>query len=142
MSSPAVALALHHIGEQHSRLLDLFHQLSNVAMLPDGPASAMDLLEELRDLLLAHFRDEDRFMEGIGYPELAGHKWQHELLATDLIHIVAAANRRGRRLSVDDLQKLRVIIQEHADEADADFIAFCTDRFGATEPGGTADTGR
>jgi hemerythrin-like metal-binding protein len=118
-------ITLKALDEQHALIREKLHDVSNALMLPDS--DIVGILQGLRDLLLPHFRDEEALMEQVSYPEVSGHKWQHEALTAGLIHVIASV-RGGRMLTTKDFRILRAICEDHTNEADGDFVAFCASR--------------
>jgi len=59
-----------HIDEQHRGLIQLINKL-------DSGAPVAVVLGELQTYVDVHFRDEERMLEAVDYPDLAAHKIQH-----------------------------------------------------------------
>jgi hemerythrin len=59
-----------HLDEQHKGLIELINRLGGETFLPV-------VLDELQSYVDEHFRDEERMMEAVGFPDLAAHKLQH-----------------------------------------------------------------
>lgn len=67
-----------HIDNQHRQFFYLLNEL-DLAIEQRREADILDLL--LRDLdryIRIHFATEEKLMEGIGYPDLARHRKEHE----------------------------------------------------------------
>ena len=118
MEDPATDVLLQRIDAQHSRLLRILKEISEARLVRAGHPVTLVLLEGLRELLLEHFRDEEAFMELIGYTELSGHKWQHDILLNDFLRIEADVRAGKRELSLEDLRELGAIVHDHTNESD------------------------
>ncbi|WP_210398272.1 bacteriohemerythrin [Motiliproteus sediminis] len=65
------------IDAQHRQLLELIVALDSSADVQLEGDAAYSLLGTLSDYVKNHFSDEERWMEEIGYPELAAHREEH-----------------------------------------------------------------
>jgi len=62
-------------------------------------------------------------MEDIGYPQLSGHRWQHEVLSKQASEI-AEAIRAGTETLPQQVAMLHENVVDHTAEADEDFLRF------------------
>jgi hemerythrin len=81
------------------------------------------LVRELVRVLRTHFRDEEQFMMSIGYPESAGHRWQHELLIADAEALEGKLSSGSTSL-VAAVRLLDVIVLDHAKETDSEMFQY------------------
>ncbi|MEO5365313.1 MAG: bacteriohemerythrin [Magnetococcus sp. WYHC-3] len=79
-------LGVRDFDQQHGRLVDYIVDLyATVALFKKGiptPEQVNDLtglLDALTEYTLTHFRNEEVFMESIGYPQLEQHRKAHQL---------------------------------------------------------------
>lgn len=76
-------LGVSHLDEGHAEI----HRRSSqvIAAVTAGQrAAAVAQLEELLERVALHFQDEERWMQAVGYPELAAHSRAHALGVQDL----------------------------------------------------------
>ncbi|UCH75283.1 MAG: hemerythrin family protein [Rhodospirillales bacterium] len=59
-----------HLDEQHRGLILLINRLDSGVSVPTA-------LDELQIYVDEHFREEERMLEAVDYPDLAAHKRQH-----------------------------------------------------------------
>ncbi|MGL1861703.1 MAG: hemerythrin family protein [Pseudodesulfovibrio sp.] len=83
------------IDDQHKAFFDLLDKINDVAPDLYKPLSdeevddIVDVINELRDYALFHFRTEEAYMQEINYPELAKQKKEHNRFITDVIRMEA-----------------------------------------------------
>ncbi|MBO5485898.1 MAG: hemerythrin family protein [Eubacterium sp.] len=68
------------IDEQHKELISKINGLLEAVEGSQGQAAAMRTLNFLNDYVIYHFDAEEKLQEEVGYPGLADHKKQHEIL--------------------------------------------------------------
>jgi hemerythrin-like metal-binding protein len=117
-------IAVEHIADQHERLAVLFAHVTGYANAPgEHGENLVASIVALHELLMAHFADEEWFMEDIRYPQLSGHRWQHEVMAKQASEIIAAV-RAGTDTLPEQVALLHEIVVDHTAEADQDFLRF------------------
>lgn len=75
------------IDEQHKRFFELLNQLDAILMSGDVDKvkrSARDAVEALGEYAALHFADEERYLEELGYPDLAAHQFEHARLVRQI----------------------------------------------------------
>jgi len=65
---------------QHLRILQALQRLDESLRGPFPLATLSARLTQLEDFVLEHFRDEEALLEQAGYPLLAPHRAEHEVL--------------------------------------------------------------
>lgn len=78
------------IDEEHQQLFAIIRKTDEVIhaeLLHDKYDEIMNILDELRQYTEKHFRDEEAYMEQIGYPELEIQKITHEAFIEKLVQI-------------------------------------------------------
>ncbi|ADU63598.1 MAG: bacteriohemerythrin [Pseudodesulfovibrio sp.] len=81
------------IDEQHRTFFTLLDTMGKA--VPDlykplddeGADAIIDVLDELRDYAMLHFRTEEGYMQEINYPGLAKQKREHNRFITDVIRM-------------------------------------------------------
>jgi hemerythrin-like metal-binding protein len=119
--------SLNDIQREHENLLNVFQAIEELkgAELPPevNKSQLLNLLQTLVTTLSEHFQTEERFMGSFDYPQLHGHKWQHEVL---LEHVQALQKEieNGTKVSPARLvSELRHLVVDHTHMTDSDFIA-------------------
>lgn len=75
------------IDKEHEELFRIVGKASEMAKSYDSSSSydkIMEILHELKSYTVEHFRDEEEYMEGIGYEGLAAQKRAHEAFVDKL----------------------------------------------------------
>lgn len=116
---------LEQIRDQHDRMKQLFHDLEQaLTSVSVDRLAVLSRIDELIALFEEHFRCEEQFMASFEYPQLSGHRWQHEVLFADLLNIRAAVSDGTDVAPLDILHKLRNIVIDHMTEADTEMIDY------------------
>jgi len=83
------------IDEQHKTFFDMLDKIAQVVPdmykpLDDDEADELiDVIDELRDYAMDHFRTEEIYMRDVNYPDLAVQKKEHNRFITDVIRMEA-----------------------------------------------------
>jgi len=70
-----------HIDEQHKRLFEIgndAYELLNNTFSVDKYDKIVNLIEELRDYAIFHFKSEEEYMLSISYKKFLSHKVDHD----------------------------------------------------------------
>lgn len=94
-------LGIEEIDKQHQRLIELAEQVYQVLNDPwriDKYNQILELLGELKDYTIYHFKSEEEYMTTIGYKKRFSHAIEHnafveKLNAVDLTEIDAAQDK-------------------------------------------------
>lgn len=83
------------IDEQHKAFFDLLDRIGQAApdlykVLDDDEVDGVvDVLDELRNYAMLHFRTEEAYMKEVDFPDLSKQKKAHNRFITDLIRLEA-----------------------------------------------------
>ncbi len=77
---PEFETGVPEMDRQHRRLLEKANEF-HTALKEGNRSRAKDILVDFTKALFNHLRDEEKFMERIGYPELDNHRKLHRSLA-------------------------------------------------------------
>lgn len=86
------------IDTEHRRLFEIAekaYQLSRQDFIPDKYDQINDLLEELKNYTIMHFKHEEEYMEKIGYKRIFTQKIQHEEFRDKLIDLMDSEKLEG-----------------------------------------------
>jgi hemerythrin len=81
------SLHIDEIDEQHQHLFELANRVFRLSEDNDKH-DVKELLSEFSDYMKTHFKDEEAYMESIGFPELEYHKKLHQNIIDTLASIV------------------------------------------------------
>ena len=112
------SIGVEKIDDQHQRLFQLATQLEEELAGRQAAETVGEALKLLVDYTSYHFKDEERLMAQINYPELETHRALHKQLIDKLRGILLDI-RAGRPLTVADLiSVLYRWIVEHIEQED------------------------
>ncbi len=96
------------LDEQHRRLIELVNRV-------DGGEPLDDILAALQEYAEKHFRDEERLLESVGYPDLDKQQYQHAAFSAWLDRLYRDHCEEGdSAVTRHDLQRyLRVWLANH-----------------------------
>ncbi|GFZ31633.1 bacteriohemerythrin [Clostridium zeae] len=69
------------IDSQHKRLLEIandVYELTKNSFITDKYDRIVEVIEELRDYTIFHFKSEEEYMLSIGYKKFLSHKVEHD----------------------------------------------------------------
>ena len=80
------------VDKQHRHLVDLTNELYNACIgeRDELDQKFKDVMKELVEYVMVHFRDEEKIMEAINYPNLKEHKQTHEGFIKEMLSSVSA----------------------------------------------------
>ncbi|TLD81956.1 non-heme iron protein [Helicobacter sp. MIT 05-5293] len=76
------------IDQQHQRLFELAHKAYKIANSHTTRNEVKGIITEFFDYMKTHFKDEEQYMQAIGYPKLEEHKRIHRALIADMASMV------------------------------------------------------
>ncbi|MGI5173482.1 hemerythrin family protein [Treponema sp. OMZ 840] len=80
------------VDKQHRHLVALMNGLYNACIGEKAELDQKfkDVMRELVDYVLVHFKDEEKLMQGINYPKFKEHKQKHEDFVKEILGSVNA----------------------------------------------------
>ena len=73
-------LGVETMDGQHRQLIDLMNRVHDLAHAGAGKKAVVDAINTLAEYTVKHFREEEEYMDRIGFPEAKTHKVVHERL--------------------------------------------------------------
>ena len=73
-------LGIEYVDKQHRRLVELINELYHACLGEKGELEEKfkHVMKELVEYVMIHFKDEEKIMEEINYPNIKEHKQHHE----------------------------------------------------------------
>jgi hemerythrin len=97
---------------EHKELISLANKVVRFSSKGEDIKKIRAALKALRDYTIIHFRNEEEYMQRIGYPEIEHHKECHAELIARLNEVIAANTNVGDL--VHGLKRLMVVwVIEH-----------------------------
>ena len=85
--TPNLSVGVDFIDQQHKRLLEKASQLLEAGQKGEGKEFMLQMLDFLSEYTKTHFRDEEKYMESIKYPELEAQKKAHAYFEQELAQL-------------------------------------------------------
>ena len=82
--TPSLSVGVDFIDEQHKIWFDKADQLFSAGQRGKGKEYVLQMLDFLDEYTKTHFRDEEKYMESIKYPELEAQKKAHDHFVEEL----------------------------------------------------------
>ncbi len=95
----AYALGIERIDDQHHKLFEIVQEIFELEDHSRVKEDIKRIFYELSDYMATHFKDEERYMEQIGFPELDAHRQRHDQIIEQTGNILKSM-RPGTPLSV------------------------------------------
>lgn len=113
-----------HIDTQHRQFFYLLNELGQAIEQRREDDFLDPLLRELDRYIRVHFSDEEKLMEGIGFPEIARQRSEHAYFASQL-GLLQARHRNGdARIGASALEFMRDWFMNHIITEDKQFAEF------------------
>ncbi len=118
------SVGMNEIDAQHQALFETINRLWSAIVGKGSREQILVLIDELERYTVAHFSDEEKFMESTAYPDLAAHRPLHETFVQRI-----AAERQGvsagKSISLDLLHFLKDWLVQHIQVEDQRYAAHC-----------------
>ncbi|RDU60768.1 hemerythrin family protein [Helicobacter marmotae] len=78
--------SVHHevIDEQHKTLFELAHKAYKIASNRSSPVEIKEIITQFFHYMKTHFKDEEQYMQSIGYPQLEEHRRLHRAIVAEM----------------------------------------------------------
>lgn len=124
--TPALSVGIDKIDEQHR---ELFIRITNLVDAIKGKTCKFtidDTIGFLEEYVNTHFSEEEAFMEGEGYPELADHQLEHRKFMEDFESFKAEVAHEPSSYTKSVLANQIVVdwILDHIKKVDMSFGAY------------------
>jgi len=75
-----LSVGLPKIDDQHKQLISIYNDMFSAIDRNEGDEALDDIFRRLKAYTESHFKDEETYMQSIGYPNLGEHASEHVLL--------------------------------------------------------------
>lgn len=106
------SLEIPKIDDEHRQIIDAMNELHRLHTGKEPKARIMLALQKLSSVTVAHFRDEEAYMEKIGYPDLRKHRHVHKHLLDRLDGYATEFKAKGV-LTEDFFMFLKMWLKSH-----------------------------
>ncbi len=121
------AVGISVIDQEHKRLLNLINHVLSAVHCNTGAEFERQALEELVDYTKYHFQREEALMEEHGYPDLVGHKAQHDQMISQVDTFMRRYEERGREALQEVADYLKLWLLQHINGTDKKYVPYLTE---------------
>lgn len=109
---------------QHKHLFEILNELFLAMKKGKGDDIAAEILKELKNYTISHFKDEERNFEKHNYPEIETQKREHKYFIAQIDKYISELENKKIGLSIDILKFLGDWIQNHILVEDKKYSSF------------------
>ena len=88
-------VGVRQIDDQHQELVHRLNDFMEACTNQKGKEKIPETLEFLKAYTVEHFRDEEKLMQSVQYPELAVHKKEHDEFVHVIDELLQQVNTQG-----------------------------------------------
>lgn len=98
--TPDLSVGVKHIDDQHKIWFEKANELFEAGKAQRAKEYINTMIDFLDEYTKQHFKDEEAYMEKIGYPELEAQKKAHASFVQDLAKLKSDYNKSGGNILV------------------------------------------
>ena len=110
------------IDEYHKKFIDTINKATIVKENNDSPEGVKEVLREMTDHILTHFKTEETYMVKFNYPEYQAHKEEHRVFAVKTIAYLDRVINGDYQIACDILEDLKSWLVNHIQITDQKYI--------------------
>lgn len=126
--SQKLSVGIEQVDAEHQKLVAIFNQLDEASRTGKGTRIMAEILTQLVEYTVVHFRSEEELMTEAEYPQLSRHVAQHRQLVQKVSRFQAKFNGNGRRITKEMLEFLNYWLTNHILHDDMEFGRFYAER--------------
>ncbi|MCU4177608.1 bacteriohemerythrin [Carboxylicivirga sp. N1Y90] len=119
----AFSVNVKEIDDQHKHLVNLLNRLHD-DLISNNNADVGEVVNELIDYTLIHFKTEEKYLKQHNYPNRRIHQEEHEAFAKKMLDFKKEFEAGKIGLSVELLDYLRDWLTDHIMGSDQSYAAF------------------
>lgn len=123
----SIEIGLKKFDDHHKQLIDIINKLDDALQDSNRHSTLGQILRELSDYTLFHFRAEEEFMRSIRYEGFAEHVRQHQNLIKELDQHIESF-LAGRKIEISLLSFLTEWLKNHIQESDRQYARFSREK--------------
>ena len=128
--NPSFSVDVPEMDAEHKKLISLVNEL-NDAMKAGKAKDEMDrIFGELATYTQTHFASEERFMQKVGYPDLAKQKAEHQALLKQVTDFKAEYDAGKAMITVKLMGFLRDWVRNHIQKSDKEYGVWAKQKAG------------
>jgi hemerythrin len=127
-SDELYSIKVEHIDTQHRHLVSLVNRMHEAVVNGLERSALSQVLEELIDYTVYHFRSEEELFATHHYPQLEIHKQQHNALTEQVLKLQAEFEEGSATISYEVLDFLHDWLTHHMASSDRGFLHYMEER--------------
>ncbi len=110
------------IDKDHKKYIDTINKLIFIKKNDDNPEGVKEVLRELTNYVLTHFKTEETYMMEFNYPEYQNHKEEHHDFTMKIIEYLDRVINGDYQIACDILEDLKSWLVNHIQVTDQKYI--------------------
>ena len=110
------------IDEEHKKLFGILNKAIFAKEHNDNPEELREVLREMTNYALTHFRTEETYMKEFNYPEYQGHKEEHRDFSTGIIAYHEKVIKGDYQIANEIIEYLNWWLVNHIQATDRKYI--------------------
>ncbi len=110
------------IDKDHKEFIDTINKAIIVKGNNDNPEGVKEVLREITNYVLTHFKTEETYMAEFNYPEYKNHKKEHHDFAMKIIAYLDRVINGDYQIAYDILEDLKSWLVNHIQVTDQKYI--------------------
>ncbi len=110
------------IDEEHRKFIDIINKAIVAREQSDNPEEIKEVLKEMTDYALTHFKTEDIYMKEFNYPEYQDHKEEHHDFAIKTIAYLDKVIKGDYQIANEILEHLKQHLVNHIQVTDKNYV--------------------
>ena len=110
------------IDEEHKKLIGILNKAIFAKGHNDNPEELREVLREMTNYALTHFKTEETYMEEFNYPEYQGHKEEHKEFYTEMFSYLGKVIEDDYQIANEIIEYLKWWLVNHIQGTDKKYI--------------------
>jgi hemerythrin len=110
------------IDEEHKKLFGILNKVIVAKEHNGNPEELWEVLSEMTNYALTHFKTEEAYMEEFNYPEYQDHKEEHRDFSTEIIAYHDKVIKGDSQIANEIIEYLKWWLVNHIQETDKKYI--------------------
>jgi len=123
-----LSVGIDEIDAQHKKWIAIINELHNSIMEGDSLASLEKTVKEVEEYTFFHFREEEKLLEKVNYPELSRHSRVHFSFRQEIIRVKSAILSGEVVLRTQVMSVLKNWLLDHIMKEDMKYADFIRER--------------
>ncbi len=110
------------IDKDHKKYIDTINKVILVKKNNDNPEGVKEVLREMTNYVLTHFKTEEAYMVELNYPEYQSHKDEHHDFTMKIIAYLDRVINGDYQIACDILEDLKSWLVNHIQVTDQKYV--------------------